>query len=527
MTRTTAPRRVRDGTIAATVVISALVVILIVAALVFDRSTLRKHRHRPLAAQPGTSASSPQPQASGSLGATSSLDHTQVAFLRDAAARTWRFFQADLDPTTHLPRNNVTPTGPSGHSDFTSPTEIGMFLGALVSAKDLQLADPSQLTTLAAQELATLQKLQTYRGFPLRWYQASTGAAIGGPTGKPLTDPFISTVDDAWYAQGLVLARQAFPSLATGYTVLLDAMNFSLLYNPNANQLYTGFHAHSATPDSSADTIAGTDPAASADGQPTAGDYKLLYGGTRIADYLAIGTKTVPGTLWWGLQQVPAGTSQRQQPVTTAVTVRDPQTGTVEHVTQGYYTYAGIKFVPTFAGSMFQALAPALVAPELAQSPAGLGLNDRNTVLAQIAYARQSLSWPVWGLAPASTPKRLNGYAQYGAAGLATKAGTIPQDAITPYAAALALSVEPQLAAQDLSTLATSFPGLYTEEGFLDSVDPTTGQVSGRYMAVSQAAILMGIDNGLTTGILTGYFAADPVGKTLAPYLQESVFPLS
>ena len=523
MMRTTAPGRPRDASIALAVGIAALVVILVVAALVFDRTTLHKHRHKPRTIAPATSGSSPQPQASGPLSSAAPLDQTQVAFLRDAAARTWRFFQADLDPSTHLPRNNITPTGPSGHSDFTSPTEIGMFLGALVSAKDLQLADAGQLDTLAAQELATLQKLQTYRGFPLRWYQASTGAAIGGPTGKPLTDPFVSTVDDAWYAQGLVLARQAFPSLSAGYSALLSAMNFSLLYDPNANQLYTGYHAHSAT----ADSGSGTDPGVGTDGQPTAGDYRLLYGGTRIADYLAIGTKTVPGTLWWGLQQVPSGTSQRQQPVTAAVTVHDPQTGASEHVTQGYYTYAGIKFVPTFAGSMFQALAPALVAPELTQSPAGLGMNDRNTVLAQIAYARQTLGWTVWGLAPASTPKRLNGYAQYGAAGLATKAGTIPQDAITPYAAALALAVEPLLAAQDLSTLATRFPGLYTDEGFLDSVDPVTGRVSGRYMAVSQAAILMGIDNALTTGQLTGYFAADPVGKALAPYLQLSVFPLT
>jgi hypothetical protein len=152
-----------------------------------------------------------------------------------------------------------------------------------------------------------------------------------------------------------------------------------------------------------------------------------------------------------------------------------------------------------------------------------LGLNDRNTALAQNAVGRDE-HLPVWGWAPATTPNNPGGYAQFGAPPLATKKGTIPDSAVTPYAAFLALPVAPRQAMADITSLIKTYPGIYGQDGFADSVDTSTGQIAGRYMAVSQAVILMALDNTLNNYKLTTYAGASAYGARVAPYLEQENF---
>jgi hypothetical protein len=120
----------------------------------------------------------------------SQLDAAQIALLRQVASRTWAFLSGpDLDPVTHLSRNNVRLSGPPSPSvgtappgagqDFTSPTEIGLYLTSIVAARDLGLMSAAQAEGDAAAQLAELQRLQTADGFLLRWYSTSTGQAVG------------------------------------------------------------------------------------------------------------------------------------------------------------------------------------------------------------------------------------------------------------------------------------------------------------------------------------------------------------
>jgi hypothetical protein len=175
---------------------------------------------------------------------------------------------------------------------------------------------------------------------------------------------------------------------------------------------------------------------------------------------------------------------------------------------------------------MYQALAPDLVFPEQTMAPGSLGLNNRNTALAQGAYAELGARSPMWGWAPATSPGAQMKYTNYGVPDLATDQGTISDAVVTPYAAFLALPVIPEQAYADIAQLLKSYPSLYTQYGFLDSVDIRSGQVASRYMAVSQMTILMAIDNAVDHDQLQSYAAHSTYAQVLAPYMRMEQYSI-
>ena len=107
----------------------------------------------------------------------------------------------------------------------------------------------------------------------------------------------------------------------------------------------------------------------------------------------------------------------------------------------GYYAWRGVRFVPSWGGSMFEALMPGLVLDERRYAPASLGRNDRMHAVIQRRYALEKLGYPVWGLSPSASPAT-GAYGEYGVKPLGTRGYTA--GAVTPHAAALALSVPRQ-----------------------------------------------------------------------------------
>lgn len=444
---------------------------------------------------------------------TSQLTASELAFLRQVANRTWNFLSGpDLDPATSLPMDSVmTSGGPAAKlqqttaaTEFTNPTLIGNYLTSIVAAMDIGVATAAQAQTAAQTELTELTKLATYQGFLFRWYDTKTGRAIDGPRGKPTTNGYVSTVDNGWYAQGLLVAEQAFPQLASGFGTLLHAMRWQFLYDSTDNVLYNGYQVGKGYSHST---------------------YDNAYSGPRIADYLAIGSGKVPGALWWGLSRTPpANHHQRQVPQGSQVSYTDPQNHRSYSVYEGHYVYDHIKFVPTFNGSMYQALAPELVVPEQTMAPEGVGLNDRNTALCQGAYGTYGARSALWGWAPATSPA--GRYQNYGAPDLSTDTGKISDEVTSPYAEFLALPVIPTQADADITALRTNFPKSYTRYGFLDSIDTRTGQIANRFMAISQLAILMAIDDAVDHDKLQTYLAASPEGKVLNQYLGIEAYSI-
>jgi hypothetical protein len=312
-----------------------------------------------------------------------------------------------------------------------------------------------------------------------------------------------------------VIVRQAFPQLAARATRLLNAMDFGVFYDARdqstditAGQMYGAY-------------VVGTGPADF--------HYGLLNTETRIAAYIGIGTHRMPGDVWWRTwRTLPADFDwQTQPPQGQTVTYRDPQSGRQFPLFEGHYSYGGIDFVPSWGGSMFEALMPPLVVPETAWGKHGFGANDRAYARAEIAYVRAALGWPVWGLSPSSTPDDTGGYLAYGAHQLSSNLGCCPYDetAVTPHASFLALPVLPREAYANIAALRSSY-AVYGPHGFYDAVDPVTGAVTHRYLVLDQSMIMAALDQALTNGGLTRYYGADPVGQAAKPYLRMETFSI-
>ena len=146
-----------------------------------------------------------------------SLSAQQRKVLSGVARDTWRFYAADVDPTTHLPLDNLGPGSVRGA--YTSAANIGVYLWAVVAARDLGLIDTERADRLAGAALSEVAGLKRYHGFLYQWYDTVNGAVLKNPgqgdcaETTPMTDNcwFISAVDNGWYASGLIEVRQALP----------------------------------------------------------------------------------------------------------------------------------------------------------------------------------------------------------------------------------------------------------------------------------------------------------------------------
>ncbi|AEJ39999.1 Protein of unknown function DUF2329 [Sulfobacillus acidophilus TPY] len=445
------------------------------------------------------------------------LTGSQVVVLRQIAQKTWSFFLADTAPTTDLPYDNLGFAGAPPVGNYTSPTDIAMSLWAITAATELHLISPEEGYRRAQGELAAIQKLPKWQGFLLSWYSPTTGQPITGPGGSPVTSlngQFISTVDNGWYASALVIVREAFPRLAPQATALLNAMNFGVFY-----------HGGDETTDITAGQLSGGYVVGQG---PTSWQYGNLNTDPRIAVYMGIGTGTVPGDVWWRTwRTLPADfTWQTQTPQGYWQTYSDPYSHQDFSVYEGHYVYQGISYVPSWGGSAFEALMAPLVVPEGVWGTRNFGLNNINYAEAGIFYAK-SLKDPVWGFSPASVPGTSGAYEAYGAYPLGSggPANAYASTAVAPYASFIALPWIPQQAFRNIQRLMSRYAVL-GPDGFYDAVNPTTGQVAPRYLVLDQGMILAAIDDTLEQGGLQRYWAVDPVGERIKPYLQEERFSI-
>lgn len=482
----------------------------------------------------------------------------RMALMR-IARDTWRFYAADVDPHTHLPMDNF---GANGVGAYTSASNIGVYLWAVIAANDLELISRSQARSLIMATLSEVQHLKRFDGFLFQWYDTTTGSVIRNPGDidcstetTPTTDNcfFLSAVDNGWYASGLIVVRQALPELAPLVNSLLGEMNFSIFYdngeetecNVNAagqptGQMYGGYYA-------------GIGPAGYHNG--------AFYSDPRIAVYIGMGLHQMPGNVWWRSWRAlpppapfgncaatdPNFSWQGQWPMGGSwQDYADPQSHHVFHVWEGHYTYPGttLNFVPTWAGGMFEGLMANEVVPETSWGTRSFGLNDLRTAQVQIKYATEQLHLPVWGLSPSSTADDTGGYAGYGIEGLlfpyfgfgadtttpndglSQCHGCASEDVVTPHTSFLALDVLPQQAFDNIQSLLSRYPGIYGRYGFFDAVNPATGTVGHRYLVLDQSMIMAALDNALNDRAMQRHFARDPVSWAAQTYLSAEALSI-
>jgi hypothetical protein len=415
------------------------------------------------------------------------------AFLERVAGDTWRGLAALSDREHGLPLDTVRLNGSiapehAGLGDYTNVTNIGLYLIDIVAARELALISPEQARSRLNQTLETLERLETWQGFFFNYYDTTT---------LERTSHFVSFVDSAWLSAGLMVVRTSVPELAERCTRLLDREDYRVFYDPVEQLMMHGYYVN----------------------LPYRSEYNygLLYSEARLGSLIAIGKGQVPEEHWFRMA--------RTFPRYFSWPSQSPKSRTIKTVNGysfpgGYYSWRGLNYVPSWGGSLFEALMPLLVLDEAQYAPASLGRNALVHTGLQRRFALEHLGYPVWGLSPSSMPTG-DRYGEYGARILGMRG--YPGGAVTPHAAALALLTEPAAAIANLRRLAERYP-IYGDFGFYDAVDPHTGQVAYNTLALNQSMILIALANVLKQGVIQRYFIADPIMQRVLPLLGAERF---
>jgi cellobiose phosphorylase len=116
------------------------------------------------------------------------LTAEQLTFLRLTARKTWRFFETFVSEQENwLPPDNFQEIPYPTIASRTSPTNMGLALLANLAARDLGYLSVGGLIRRTQDTLATMQRLDRYRGHFYNWYETRTL--------QPLLPLYISSVD--------------------------------------------------------------------------------------------------------------------------------------------------------------------------------------------------------------------------------------------------------------------------------------------------------------------------------------------
>ena len=345
------------------------------------------------------------------------------------------------------------------------------------------------------------------------WYDHQTGEklTVWPPSGEP-HEPRLSSVDNGWLATGLAIVRNSVPELASRAGALYDSMHWGLYYNPVRNQIL--FHIEPRT---------GNAPCC----------YDTIVSESRIASYIGIAKGEIPARHYFGANRAFPDNCDWSWLETRPVGYTRTYYGWPTY--DGAYAYNGTLVTPSWGGSMFEALMPALFLPEEEWAPGSWAANHRLTVAAQIHHGMTEAGYGYWGFSPSNNPD--GGYWAYGVDGIGSDPNGYPSNndrtfidhgwkgcpgrepqpdpppsaytngVVTPHAAFLALRYAPQATLANVTKLERDFPGLYAEGGFLDSVNVDSGVVSDSHLSLDQGMIMAALANALGDDVLRRAFA--------------------
>ncbi|MDQ6435009.1 glucoamylase family protein [Mesorhizobium sp. LHD-90] len=122
--------------------------------------------------------------------------------LRAIARRTWAYFEATVTAEQHfLPPDNFQETPIPVVAPRTSPTNIGVYLLSVVSARDFGWISLSEAVTRIDQTMTTIEGMERFKGHLYNWYETNTL--------RPLYPLYISAVDSGNLAGHLVAVAAA------------------------------------------------------------------------------------------------------------------------------------------------------------------------------------------------------------------------------------------------------------------------------------------------------------------------------
>jgi cyclic beta-1,2-glucan synthetase len=280
----------------------------------------------------------------------------------------------------------------------------------------------------------------------------------------------------------------ALAALAQRASVLADAMRFDLLYDRRRRMFTIGYRLADAD----------------GPGRPDASFYDLLASEARLASFVAIAKGDIPQHHWFHL-------------------------GRLVTSINGHAT------LMSWGGTMFEYLMPLL----LMRTFPGTLLDQscRASTRRQIEYGkRRQVPWGISESAYSLTDRDgTYQYKAFGVPGLGLKRGLEDELVVAPYATALATSVDPAEAADNLERLVRD--GAEGRFGFYESIDYGARSATGNddatpgprrelvraYFSHHQGMSLVALTNVIADDVFVHRFHADPRVQATELLLQERV----
>ena len=467
------------------------------------------------------------------------------------ASDTWASLVALTDPSTGLPADNISgPLASPTRSGYTSPTNIGGYMWSTVIARELGIISAGECLARLTRTLTTLKSMKHHEpsGMFYNWYDEATGDVVTvWPENGSTVYPFLSSVDNGWFAAALMVVRNAEPKVAGLANSLLSEMNFGMYFDKDARLgtaglLRGGFWDVEPVPPQG--FVVGNYLDIGPDVFYTPNHYDILVSEPRIATYIGIAHGQIPPEAYYAtMRTFPDDWDwQEQKPV------GEHRTYMGVDVFEGAYTYRGMHIVPSWGGDMFEALMPDLFVPEATWAPRSWGINHALTVRAQREHGLDDAKYGYWGFSPASKPG--GGYSEWGVDPIGMRPDGYPSDmertnyydgsfgprtdgsssnpawgdgVITPHAAFLAMQYEPSEAYDNLVKIETELDA-YGEGGFYDAVAVKSGVIAQRYLSLDQAMVLGAIGNVFCDNVIRRHFIKGAVQSAIKPLIGLEEF---
>jgi len=410
---------------------------------------------------------------------TTELARKDREFIVSNARAIWRYFEDFLsEEDNFLPPDNFQEYPPSGLAHRTSPTNIGMALISVLSARDFGFIDDAQAIDIISKTMDSVEKLERYGGHLLNWYDTKTLKAL-----KPR---FVSSVDNGNLAACLVALENGLSemtcdsarALSKRIRAIADSMDFGKLYNSKKGLLYISYDAEK--------------------GKPGSGVYDLMASEAMLTSYFAVARGDIPKKHWEKLSR--------------ALSSKD-----------------GYKGMLSWTGSMFEYLMPALLLPMPGNSL--IYESARFALYCQNKKAKEkNVPMGISESAFFAFDNEMNyQYKAHGVQRLGLKRGLDKEIVVSPYSAFLALGAGEKCAISALRDFHKM--GLFGKYGFYEAADFTKDRIPHGekfapvkcYMAHHIGMSMISAANSAFSGVMIKRFMNDPDMKAFYELLCEKI----
>ena len=162
------------------------------------------------------------------LGQAGSLSVADRDYLKGICRDTWHCISEMAAPKTGFPFDNAD------HSEFTSVSNIGIYLSTVCVAGKMGLINREEQDSRLDQCLTSIEKLRTQFGFQQSW-----NSVVDLQPAKH--DPWISLLDSGNLAAGLLTVAQASPKQGGRAVALFKAMDWGKFYDRSQVALIGGY----------------------------------------------------------------------------------------------------------------------------------------------------------------------------------------------------------------------------------------------------------------------------------------------